>query len=978
METIKIRRGKEMRGLYVLSIMFFVIILLAGTTQAVNLSAPTSLKFVPVPEPVNLNQFVLDRNAAIRLGKALFWDMQVGSDGIQACASCHFHAGADSRIKNQMNPGINHTVSGSPHPTSATFELGAPNSLLTTSLFPFPFFNQGPLRLIDDDVISSQGVFNTQFVDIVPGGAVDLCNSVPDPVFNVGGVNVRRVEPRNTPTAINAVFNEYQFWDGRANDIFNGVNPFGRADVNARIAVNDPVLGLTPTRVALDDSSLASQAVGPPLSDFEMSCAGRTFPKIGKKMLSLTPLGKQMVHPEDSVLGPLSRALLSGQRTLQGNPGLSTTYTDMIRAAFQPRYWNSDRIVTFPGGVMTIGNPGTPQTTDEFTQMEANFSLFFGLALQMYQATLVSDDTPFDRFQEGDDTALTLQQQRGLNFFLGNGRCFECHNTPLFTNVTVPTGGGAERMLMGGVGEGFYDSGFYNIGETLNMGVMLPTGDTATTETYDIGRGGSDPFGVPLSNVRRAFLKEQCLLDPAQCALHPDLAPHIDSIGPCFGSPCDLRRAAVDGAFKTPGLRNLDLTGPYFHTGSGATLLDVVEFYDRGGNFPELNILNLDPAIVVLGIPDPAIEEDLMAFLRALTDERVRNEIAPFDHPQIFIPNGHPGGPTGLTCTNSTTGTACDDLLEIPALGAGGRPAEGLPPLQPFTPSEAPLEEVNIKVAPASVSLSDVNVGSIAVQTITITNTGVLTPLAIGQVSLAPAGDFAVGIDNCSNGSLAPSASCTVQVKFISSAAGAANATLSIPSDDPDAPTINVAFSAAGVLIPVFGDVGEDDFAEDFINSLYYSGITGGCGNGKYCPDDTVTRGQMAVFIETALGHPGRPCSGIFSDADETAVGAVVCGFIERLAEDGITGGCGPGKFCPNDAVTRGQMAVFMETALGNPANSGTGRFTDVPADHPFCGYVERIADDGITAGCGGGKYCVNDPITRSQMAVFLATAFLY
>ncbi len=230
----------------------YINVLLTGVTQAVNLSAPPSLKTFPVPEPLTLNQFRSDRNAAIRLGKALFWDMQVGSDGILSCGTCHFHAGADNRIKNQFNSGVNHTVSGAPHPDSSTFELGGANSLLTTSLFPFPFFNDGPLRLIDDEVVSSAGVFNTQFVDIIPGSAVDLCNSVPDPVFHVGGVNVRRVEPRNTPTVINAVFNVYQFWDGRANDIFNGVSPFGRADVNARIAVNDPVLGgLTPTKIAL-------------------------------------------------------------------------------------------------------------------------------------------------------------------------------------------------------------------------------------------------------------------------------------------------------------------------------------------------------------------------------------------------------------------------------------------------------------------------------------------------------------------------------------------------------------------------------------------------------------------------------------------------------------------------------------------------------------------------------------------------------
>src|SRR3954453_18035323 len=67
--------------------------------------SPAPLKTVPVPEPSTLMNFVKDRKAAINLGKALFWDMQVGSDGMQACATCHFHAGADHRIKNNVNPG---------------------------------------------------------------------------------------------------------------------------------------------------------------------------------------------------------------------------------------------------------------------------------------------------------------------------------------------------------------------------------------------------------------------------------------------------------------------------------------------------------------------------------------------------------------------------------------------------------------------------------------------------------------------------------------------------------------------------------------------------------------------------------------------------------------------------------------------------------------------------------------------------------
>ena len=69
--------------------------------------SPPSLRLVPIPEPANLVEYVVDRTAAIALGKALFWDMQVGSDGVQACGTCHFHAGADSRTKNQVGPGLN-------------------------------------------------------------------------------------------------------------------------------------------------------------------------------------------------------------------------------------------------------------------------------------------------------------------------------------------------------------------------------------------------------------------------------------------------------------------------------------------------------------------------------------------------------------------------------------------------------------------------------------------------------------------------------------------------------------------------------------------------------------------------------------------------------------------------------------------------------------------------------------------------------
>jgi hypothetical protein len=172
-----------------------------------------------------------------------------------------------------------------------------------------------------------------------------------------------------------------------------------------------------------------------------------------------------------------------------------------------------------------------------------------------------------------------------------------------------------------------------------------------------------------------------------------------------------------------------------------------------------------------------------------------------------------------------------------------------------------------------------------------------------------------------------------------------------------------------------FLDVSSSYFALSHIEAIAAEGITGGCSAGpppQFCPDDSVTRGQMAVFIETSLGNPPAACTGRFSDVP---IGHPFCGFIEKLAAHGITGGCTATQFCPDDPVTRGQMAVFIEAALGNLVDTCAGRFADVPAGHLFCGFIERLADDGITGGCAPGLFCPDNPVTRAQMAVFLVAA---
>ena len=312
-------------------------LLLAALTLAVPAHAadPVSLNQVPVPEPVNLAKFVVDKNAAIRLGKALFWDMQLGSDGLTACATCHFHAGTDNRTRNTLHTG-----------GDGKFNNGnsRPNADLSLTDFPFVRFvnpvDRTTARTERDDRIGAQGVNKTQFLGIVKGQDKDPGRIVRDGTFHSNGRNVRQSTGRNAPTTINAVFNFANFLDGRANHYFNGVNPFGIMDVEARVYRNDGT-ALVPISLvndlqnnpwALDNASLASQAVGPPLNDVEMSWGGRSWPDLGRKMLALKPLAKQTVHPGDSSLATL--------RDPSGK-GLATTYGALIQTAAQPEFWNS-------------------------------------------------------------------------------------------------------------------------------------------------------------------------------------------------------------------------------------------------------------------------------------------------------------------------------------------------------------------------------------------------------------------------------------------------------------------------------------------------------------------------------------------------------------------------------------------------------------------------------------------------------------
>jgi hypothetical protein len=244
-----------------------------------------------------------------------------------------------------------------------------------------------------------------------------------------------------------------------------------------------------------------------------------------------------------------------------------------------------------------------------------------------------------------------------------------------------------------------YDEGWYNLGVT-------PT-------AQDLGIGGNDPWGKPLSYSRQvaepalkvdAFPFNACWFEKHITEIPPEACTHAVEMA---AFKPNGQRLGVDGAFKTPSLRNVGLTAPYFHNGGYATLRSVVEFYARGGNrrgdgtedhewefndnsgsgalgrgHPVIeagvgsNVLGIEPLFKVdLDEPEffpdetkqltDAEIDDLVAFMLTMTDRRVQCRAAPFDHPALSIPDGHAVTPVAI-------GNAKDFYTVLPATGASG------------------------------------------------------------------------------------------------------------------------------------------------------------------------------------------------------------------------------------------------------------------------------------------------------------------
>ncbi len=279
----------------------------------------------------------------------------------------------------------------------------------------------------------------------------------------VGGKGIRQITNRNSPTTANAVFSDRQFHDGRAESTFNGFSIFGdhdRRQVLFKRRADGPAV---PVHVAIPKASLASQAVGPIVNEVEMSYLGRTFPDLAEKLLPSQWLEHQTVSPDDSVLAASALYADAGKTN-------RLTYEQLIRKAFRPEWYD---VPAAPDEVsLRLRAECARQDADKKGPLtKANFSLFWGLSIMLYESTLISNRTPFDDMMQGRGDAVNARWdvdykpklgpivrtdlapvrgdgagpklelktgtevfQFGFRTFLNRG-CIECHAGPLFSEV---------------------------------------------------------------------------------------------------------------------------------------------------------------------------------------------------------------------------------------------------------------------------------------------------------------------------------------------------------------------------------------------------------------------------------------------------------------------------------------------------------------------------------------------------------------
>ena len=331
----------------------------------------------------------------------------------------------------------------------------------------------------------------------------------------------------------------------------------------------------------------------------------------------------------------------------------------------------------------------------------------------------------FDQFIL-NGAGLNNEEILGMNLYNGDAGCILCHDgatlmdndhafiqgiDPL-TDVPIPFNQdplAANELMQIVTGNALYDNGFHNTG-VRPQGNPDPLAPDFLAVNEDIGRGATTSLGGGMTEISLSKgilgLQNQFGLTPLQTPGLDPLPAHVAAwvpplpfgFTPFVTTPFE-GRVTNFGAFKTPSLRNLTLTGPYMHNGGLSTIRQIVDFYVRGGDFPRTNDQNFDsqgmtvlPLLTDAGtIPGDFTPEEkrdaLVQFLMTLTDERVALEQAPFDHPELFVPvtGSAPMSPGDIDGSVNRAAFVANttDFMQVAAVGAAGRQF-GAPALEPF------------------------------------------------------------------------------------------------------------------------------------------------------------------------------------------------------------------------------------------------------------------------------------------------------
>lgn len=500
----------------------------------------------------------------------------------------------------------------------------------------------------------------------------------PDEDDRCGALGPREFLEVNTPSVIGATLFDRLFHDGSAASTFNGYD-------KGTIGIGDDI-GLYrweaggPKKVVLrlPHHAAASQATAPLLSKREMSWKARTRIDVARKLLDTPILSKQKIEATDPVLG------------VWALPDRRPTYRDLIQKAFREAYWT-----------------GGPVGEKSYTVAETNFLIFWGLAIEAYEATLIPDQTPFDQWLNniaahtaGDVKGFGPEELAGFSRFVALG-CAECHGLPETSTATqshlygpnlefeeplglitlgpspsdfvtwikkgLPQDDRVERMK---AGEGTreivtYDAGFYDIGAAADVCAQPGLGRSL----------------FPIKGFLLPWLSRSPLVGTKPMNLEGlliDVEKYDKSACDDWVGRPDLEIPWILGATKAPMLRNLELTGPYFSARQALVApymsSDGVEDPDEarkiiregidatikayGSTFPKVGARHphLHPAIKALWSSGPESLIDLedvrliTSFLLSLTDPRVREPQGVFCTPSIDVPTDKDIKPVPAMC----------------------------------------------------------------------------------------------------------------------------------------------------------------------------------------------------------------------------------------------------------------------------------------------------------------------------------------